>query len=97
MHIIKLAFEKAKGDKPDLYVISPFTSVVEGLKKEIRAVSYTHLYYKAFNHVAVLTYEKNLKNVENIINNLNLPVGLYVLRRTGKIGTVFDLSLIHIF
>ena len=26
-------------------------------------------YYKAFNHVAVLTYEKNLKNVENIINN----------------------------
>ena len=47
-------------------------------------------YYKAFNHVAVLTYEKNLKNVENIINNLNLPVGLYVLRRTGKIGTVFD-------
>ena len=27
-------------------------------------------YYKAFNHVAVLTYEKNLKNVENIINNL---------------------------
>lgn len=28
--------------------------------------------------------------MENIINNLNLPVGLYVLRRTGKIGTVFD-------
>ena len=25
-------------------------------------------YYKAFNPVAVLTYEKNLKNVENIIN-----------------------------
>lgn len=45
-------------------------------------------YYKAFNHVAVLTYENNLENVKRIIATLNYPVGLYVLRNNDKIGTI---------
>lgn len=49
LHIIKLAFEKAKGDKPDLYVISPFTSVVEGLKKEIRESDFYKLNKEYYN------------------------------------------------
>lgn len=49
LNIIKLAFEKAKGDKPDLYVISPFTSVVEGLKKEIRESDFYKLNKEYYN------------------------------------------------
>lgn len=49
LNIIKLAFEKAKGDKPDLYVISPFTSVVEGLKKEIRESDFYKLNKENYN------------------------------------------------
>lgn len=49
LDIIKLAFEKAKGDKPDLYVISPFTSVVEGLKKEIRESDFYKLNKENYN------------------------------------------------
>lgn len=49
LDIIKLAFKKAKGEKPDLYVISPFTSVVEGLKNEIRESDFYKLNKEYYN------------------------------------------------
>lgn len=45
-------------------------------------------YYKAFEHVAVVTYEKNLKQLKKVLDNIDRPVGIYVLRKNGKLGTV---------
>ncbi len=45
-------------------------------------------YYKAFDHVAVVTYEKNLEQLYRILNYTDKPVGIYVLRTNNKIGTV---------
>ena len=45
-------------------------------------------YYKAFDHVAVVTYEKNLQQLQKVLASIDKPVGIYILRRNGKLGTV---------
>lgn len=45
-------------------------------------------YYKAFDHVAVVTYEKNLHLIKKMIENSGKPVGIYILRKNGKLGKV---------
>lgn len=45
-------------------------------------------YYKAFDHVAVVSYFGNLKAIENIINELQLPVGIYLLQQNCSLRTI---------
>ena len=37
-------------------------------------------YYKAFDHVAVVSCWNNLNAIEKIVNELNLPIGIYILQ-----------------
>ena len=43
-------------------------------------------YYKAFNHVCVLTCESNKKLIENKL--VNTPVGIYLLTKKNKISRI---------
>ena len=47
-------------------------------------------YYKAFNHVAIVTYEKSLEIAKRKIAEINKPIGLYILQRNTKIKTVIE-------
>ena len=55
-------------------------------------------YYKAFDHVAVVSCWNNLKSIESIIDELQLPVGIYILQKNCCLKTIrkplkFDLFL----
>ena len=45
-------------------------------------------YYKAFDHVAVVTFEKNLLQLQKVLDSIDKPVGIYVLRKNGKLGMI---------
>lgn len=45
-------------------------------------------YYKAFDHVTVVTYENNTMNIQEIIRQLGRPVGIRVIRKNGSIGEI---------
>lgn len=45
-------------------------------------------YYKAFNYVSVVTHEKNLESLKEKLNVMNKPVGIYILRKSGKLSTI---------
>ncbi|MFR8180697.1 MAG: sce7726 family protein [Dorea sp.] len=38
--------------------------------------------------MAVVTYEKNLQQLQRVLDGIDKPVGIYVLRKNGKLGTV---------
>ena len=41
-------------------------------------------YYKAFDHVAVVTYEKNLQRLCKCMDNIDKPVGIYIFEKKWK-------------
>ena len=45
-------------------------------------------YYKAFDHVSVVTCEKNISELLKKIDALGKPVGIYVLRKSGVLSAV---------
>ena len=45
---------------------------------------------KLFNHVAILTYEKNIEMAKRKIDEINKPIGLYILQKNVKIKTVME-------
>ncbi|MDD6588560.1 MAG: sce7726 family protein, partial [Anaerobutyricum hallii] len=45
-------------------------------------------YYKAFDHVAVVTCIENVENVKKKLDAMKRPVGLYVLQKKGTIKTI---------
>ena len=38
--------------------------------------------------MAVVTYERNLQQLQKVLESIDKPVGIYVLRKNGKLGTV---------
>lgn len=86
--LTEIAIAKSKAD----FVLINGKAVVYEIKTELdnleRLNTQIDDYYKAFDHVAVVTYEKNLKQLKKVLENIDKPVGIYVLRKNGKLGTI---------
>ena len=86
--LTEIAIAKSKAD----FVLINGKAVAYEIKTELdnldRLSSQIDDYYKAFDHVAVVTYEKNLQQLQKVLVNIDKPVGIYVLRKNGKLGTV---------
>lgn len=86
--LTEIAIAKSKAD----FVLINGKAVVYEIKTELdnleRLNSQIDAYYKAFDHVAVVTYEKNLQQLQRVLDSVGKPVGIYVLRKNGKLGTV---------
>ena len=82
------AIAKSKAD----FVLINGKAIVYEIKTELdnleRLSSQIDDYYKAFDHVAVVTYEKNLSQLQKVLESIDKPVGIYILRRNGKLGTI---------
>lgn len=67
-------------------------AVVYEIKTELdnfdRLEKQIHNYYKAFDHVAVVSYKESLNDLRERIALMNKPVGIYVLQRRGTISTI---------
>lgn len=86
--LTEIAIAKSKAD----FVLINGKAIVYEIKTELdnleRLSSQIADYYKAFDHVAVVTYERNLKQLKQVLDNIDKPVGIYVLRKNGKLGTI---------
>lgn len=86
--LTEVVIGKSKAD----FVLINGKAVVYEIKTELdnleRLGSQIDDYYKAFDHVAVVTYEKNLQRLYKVLDNIDKPVGIYILRKNGKLGTI---------
>lgn len=86
--LTELAIAKSKAD----FVLINGKAVVYEIKTELdnlgRLNSQIEGYYKAFDHVAVVTYEKNLQLLTRVLDKIDKPVGIYVLKKNGRLGTI---------
>ncbi|MCM1181404.1 MAG: sce7726 family protein [Clostridium sp.] len=86
--LTEVAIAKSKAD----FVLINGKAVVYEIKTELdnldRLGSQIDDYYKAFDHVAVVTYEKNLTQLQKVLAYSDKPVGIYILRRNGRLGTI---------
>ena len=86
--LTEVAIAKSKAD----FVLINGKAVVYEIKTELdnleRLSSQIDDYYKAFYHLAVVTFEKNLVQLQKVLDNIDKPVGIYVLRKNGRLGTV---------
>lgn len=84
----EVSIAKSKAD----FILINGKAIVYEIKTELdnleRLESQIHDYYKAFDHVAVITYEDNIKHVSLLLEKLNYPIGIYVLRKNSNIGTI---------
>ena len=86
--LTEISIAKSKAD----FVLINGKAVVYEIKTELdnleRLSSQIADYYKAFDHVAIVTCEKNICHVLNVLERMDKPVGIYVIRENGKIGTI---------
>ena len=86
--LTEMAIAKSKAD----FILINGKAIVYEIKTELdnleRLSSQIDDYYKAFDHVAVVTYEKNLSQLQKVLESIDKPVGIYILRRNGKLGTI---------
>ena len=86
--LTEVAIARSKAD----FVLINGKAVVYEIKTELdnleRLNSQIEDYYKAFDHVAVVTYEKNVQQLQKMLDNIDKPIGIYVLRKNGNLGTV---------
>lgn len=86
--LTEVPIAKSKAD----FVLINGKAIVYEIKTELdnleRLSSQIDDYYKAFDHVAVVTFEKNLLQLQKVLDSIDKPVGIYVLRKNGKLGTI---------
>lgn len=86
--LTEVPIAKSKAD----FVLINGKAVVYEIKTELdnleRLSSQIDDYYKAFDHVAVVTFEKNLLQLQKVLDSIDKPVGIYVLRKNGKLGMI---------
>lgn len=86
--LTEVSIAKSKAD----FVLINGRAVVYEIKTELdnleRLSSQIDDYYKAFDHVAVVTYEKNLQQLQKVLDNIDRPVGIYILRKNGSLSTI---------
>lgn len=84
----EIAIAKSKAD----FILINGKAVVYEIKTELdnleRLGSQIDDYYKAFDHVAVVTCEKNSQQLQKMLESIEKPVGIYILRKNGKLGTI---------
>lgn len=86
--LTEIPVAKSKAD----FVLINGKAVVYEIKTELdnleRLDSQIEDYYKAFDHVAVITYPQNVDALKRKIENVGKPVGIYVLQKRGTIKTI---------
>lgn len=86
--LTEVPIAKSKAD----FVLINGKAVVYEIKTELdnleRLSSQIDDYYKAFDYVAVVTFEKNLLQLQKVLDSIDKPVGIYVLRKNGKLGMI---------
>ena len=74
------------------FVLINGKAVVYEIKTELdnleRLENQINDYYKAFDHVAVVTYNDNVEAVRTRIQNIGKPVGIYALQKSGVLKTI---------
>ncbi len=84
----ELPVAKSKAD----FLLINGKAVVYEIKTELdnldRIESQINDYYKAFDHVAVITCKEHVTALQERVKLMNKPVGIYVLRKRGTIGTI---------
>jgi hypothetical protein len=86
--LTEIPIAKSKAD----FVLINGKAVVYEIKTELdnfeRLENQINDYYKAFNYVAVVTYKENLKILMKIIESMQKPIGVYVLKKNGRLSPV---------
>ena len=86
--LTEIPIAKSKAD----FVLINGKAVVYEIKTELdnfeRLESQLNDYYKAFNHVTVVTYKENLKALMKKIELVQKPIGVYILQKNGRLSTI---------
>lgn len=86
--LTEIPIAKSKAD----FVLINGRAIVYEIKTELdnfeRLESQLNDYYKAFNHVAVVTSKENLKILKKKIERVQKPVGIYILQKNGVLSTI---------
>ena len=86
--LTEIPIAKSKAD----FVLINGKAVVYEIKTELdnldRLENQINDYFKAFDHVAVVTYKENVTAIQKKIENIGKPVGIYVVQRRGTIKTI---------
>lgn len=86
--LTEIPVAKSKAD----FVLINGKAVVYEIKTELdnfdRLENQINDYYKAFDHVAVVTCEANLPMLKKKIEIIQKPVGIYILKKRGTISTI---------
>lgn len=77
--------------KADFVLINGKAAVYE-IKTELdnldRLENQINDYFKAFDHVSVVTYKENVSVLQDKLDAIGKPVGLYVLQKNGTLSTI---------
>ena len=86
--LTEIPIGRAKAD----FVLINGKAVVYEIKTELdnldRLKGQINEYYKAFDHVAVVTYPEKLNELQEKLSDLDKPVGIYVLQKNGRLKPV---------
>ncbi len=86
--LTELPVGKSKAD----FVLINGKAIVYEIKTELdnfeRLKTQVDDYYKAFDHVAVVTCEKNVKQIQKKVQQIEKPVGIYCLKKDGALSEV---------
>lgn len=86
--ITELPIAKSKAD----FILISSNAVVYEIKTELDNLDRLHSqvddYYKAFDQVAVVTYEKNLNSLQKVLAEIDRPVGVYIMKRDSSLSTI---------
>lgn len=80
------------GDSKADFIMINGKAVVYEIKTELdnfcRLTKQLEDYYRAFDHVAVITCKEKVSELENIVKEMELPIGIYILQKNDAIKTI---------
>lgn len=86
--LTEVAIAKSKAD----FVLINGKAVVYEIKTELdnldRLCSQIDDYYKVFDYVVVVTYEENVVQLKKLLEMINKPVGISVLRKNDRLSII---------
>lgn len=86
--LTEISIANSKAD----FVLINGKAVVYEIKTELdnldRINSQINDYYKGFDCVSVVTYEKNLEPLQRVLEKAGRPIGIYILRQNERLGTI---------
>ncbi|SHO48958.1 sce7726 family protein [Anaerocolumna xylanovorans] len=86
--LTEIPISKSKAD----FVLINGKAIAYEIKTELdnldRLENQINDYYKAFDHVSVITCKENLALLENKLEIINKPIGIYVLQNNGSLSII---------